>query len=74
MFERQAIVSDSQLNNEQLANLLIAEALDQLTQLTQLSGPACEKLLKKQLSHANQMHANVIIEQEELEFIRQLFC
>ncbi|MFD2167824.1 hypothetical protein ACFSJY_16340 [Thalassotalea euphylliae] len=75
MFNRRDIPLDTQLNNEQLANMLVAEAIEQLQQLTQLSQADCETLVEKQFAN-NKTHGAIkqpIIEQRETDFICGLF-
>lgn len=74
MFNRQTIEKDSQLSNDQLANMLVAQAIEQLQQFTQLSIEECEKLVEKQFNpkHGNKVPTNVISNQET-DFITSLF-
>lgn len=74
MFNRQTVEKDSLLSNEQLANMLVAQTIEQLQQFTQLSAEECEKLVEKQFTpkHVNKMSTNVISNQET-DFITSLF-
>lgn len=74
MFNRQTIEKDSQLSNEQLANMLVAQAIEQLQQFTQLSTEQCEKLVEKQFTpkQLNKVPTHIINNQES-DFITSLF-
>ncbi|NMP31971.1 hypothetical protein HII17_10365 [Thalassotalea sp. M1531] len=72
MFKRQQLPSDSQLSNNQLANILVAQAVEQLQQITQLSENQCQQLIKQQFTDsASQFN---IISHQESDFIIGLFA
>jgi hypothetical protein len=74
MFTKESLPFDSQLPPEQVANLLMAEAIEHLVKTTQLSTRTCKELLYRQFdSRPSSAAPPVLIEQNELAFIQQLF-
>lgn len=74
MFTKESLPFDSQLPPEHLAKLLMAEAIEELVKTTQLSTRTCKELLHRQFdSMPSSAAPPVLIEQNELTFIQQLF-
>ena len=81
MFKRQELPLDTQLSPQQLANLMIVEAIEQLQKVTQLSSVHCEQLIIEQCSTSatnttpllfNQTKLPVL-DSDEFDYISQLF-
>jgi len=86
MFNKQAIPLDTQLNAEQIANMLISEAVQQLMQVTRFSQSNCEAIIAKQFSqhgsmqHSSMQHSSTkmaaqtpLLDSKEQAFIQTLF-
>jgi len=73
MFTKQTLNVDTQLSPDQLANLLVADAIAQLQQSTQLSSKKCEKLITRQLVSTSAIANKPVIDSQETSFITGLF-
>lgn len=81
MFTKLTPKTDSQLSNSDVANLIVADALDKLTQLTGLDQQDALLLLAEQITPSTEKPATrqhpqaveVILEQNEYQFISGLF-
>lgn len=80
MFTNLTVATDSQLNENQIANLLVEDALHKMSLLTDLNQQQCIELITAQLSMPTQKKAvknqsppTPILEQQETLFIRKLF-
>lgn len=82
MLNKIALSTDSQLSNEQLANSLLVQALEQLTTLSGLSQHEAESLLMSQFSssaerphHSRTPSINYqkLVSEPESQYIAKLF-
>jgi hypothetical protein len=81
MFTKIVPITDSQLSNEDVANLIVSDALTKISQLTGLSEQKAFALLSDQVAQKNcdtsdekvtKMQAP-LLEQNEYQFISSLF-
>ena len=76
MFKRQQLPSDSQLSIDQMANMLVADAVEQLQRLTQYPKSTCQLIIAQQFKEnaakLPDQQVNVL-EQQEMGFIAELF-
>jgi len=74
MFTKVTPKADSQLSNEDVANLIVGDALEKISQLTGLSQKKSFALLVNQVNYerAQQIQAP-LLEQSEFQFISSLF-
>jgi uncharacterized protein YidB (DUF937 family) len=76
MLKNKKLITDSQMNNEDLVHVLMNQALEQITTLTGLSKSHAMALMTEQLSPENSHQITPyqpVIEQEESLFIQHLF-
>ncbi len=76
MFQQQQIPSDSQLSIDQMANMLVADAVAQLQQLSNYSKATCESIIAQQFQDnlPKQPRNNInVLDQQEVGFIAELF-
>lgn len=76
MFKNKKLITDSQVNNEDLVNVVMSQALEQIMSLTGVNKTHAMALMAEQLSpeDSHQMTPyQPIIEQEESLFIHHLF-
>jgi len=74
MFTNITPKADSQLSNEDVANLVVGDALEKISQLTGLSQKKAFALLVNQVSHENTPQIQApLLEQNECQFISSLF-
>jgi len=81
MFTKIVPTADSQLSNEDVANLIVSDALTKISQLTGLSEQKAFALLAKQVVLKNGLdsHEEItqvqapLLEQNEFQFISSLF-
>jgi len=81
MFTKIAPKADSQLSNEDVANLIVSDALAKISQLTGLSEAKAFALLSNQVAQQNydNSHEKItkvqtpLLEQNEFQFISSLF-
>ncbi|WP_286262943.1 hypothetical protein [Thalassotalea atypica] len=81
MFKQQVLPLDTQLSPQQLANLMIVEAIEQLQKVTQLSTTHCEQLIAEQFSTQATTIVNPaafaakqpLLDSDEFDYINQLF-
>jgi len=81
MFTKIAPKADSQLSNEDVANLIVSDALAKISQLTGLSEVKAFALLSNQVAQQNydNSHEKItkvqtpLLEQNEFQFISSLF-
>jgi len=81
MFTKIVPTADSQLSNEDVANLIVSDALTKISQLTGLSEQKAFALLAKQVVLKNGLdsHEKItqvqapLLEQNEFQFISSLF-
>jgi len=63
--------SNNSIDHQQLANMLVTQAVQQLEQITKLPESQCRQLIQKQF-HIK-APTNLVINQQEIDFITQLF-
>ena len=81
MFTKITPTADSQLSNEDVANLIVSDALEKISQLTGLNQEKAFALLANQINQSsnNLSHDQTIkiqppiLEQNEFQFISSLF-
>lgn len=81
MFNKQAIPLDTQLSPEQIANMLVSEAVEQLMQVTRFSQSNCEAIIAKQFSQHGSIYngssreqaQKPLLDSKEQAFIQTLF-
>lgn len=81
MFNKVTPKADSQLSRNDVANLVLADAVDSISKLTGVSQEKALQLLVKQLtpresenaSLINRNHQQPLLEQNEFQFIAELF-
>lgn len=79
MFTKIVPTADSQLSHEDVANLIVSDALTKLSQLTGLSEQRAFTLLSNQVAQHNcdnnneKMTKAPLLEQNEFQFISSLF-
>jgi uncharacterized protein YidB (DUF937 family) len=81
MFTKITPTADSQLSNEDVANLIVSDALEKIAQLTGLNQEKAFVLLANQINESsnNLSHDKIIkiqtpiLEQNEFQFISSLF-
>ncbi len=74
MFTKINPQSDTQLSNTDVANLVFADALEKMAQLTGLSQEQGFRLLQQQFSPKNSTHMQVpVLDHNESNFIAGLF-
>jgi len=76
MLKNKNIITDSQVNNEDLVNIVMSQALRQIVELTGVNKTTALALMTEQLSiesHVKITSYQPIIDQEESLYIRHLF-
>ena len=77
MFTKITPTTDSQLSNEDVANLIVSDALEKISQLTGLSQEKAFELLSQQVNNDAASHTPKaqppILEHNEFQFISSLF-
>ena len=74
MFTKISPTADSQLSNEDVANLMVNDALKNISQLTGLNQEQAFALLVNQVSHTKRSKVHPpLLEQNEAQFISSLF-
>ena len=78
MFTQISPQSDTALSNDQVANMLLRQALDQLSKLTQLNNSDCLSLLEQQLAGESPQRKlksaqKQLIDHQESDYIISLF-
>lgn len=76
MFVPQEMPCDSQLSSDQMANMLVAEAVEQLQQITGYTKATCESMLALQFVKGFNKQPSKkfnVLEQREVSFISTLF-
>jgi len=76
MLKSKKLKTDSLVSNEDLTNLIMNQALEQIATLTGVSKAQALVLMANQLSHEAPQQTTVfkpILEQDESTFIRHLF-
>ncbi len=76
MLKSKKLITDSQMNNEDLVNLVMNQALDQIIKLTGINKTHALALMIEELSLEDSHQITLyqpIIEQEEILFIHHLF-
>ena len=76
MLQSKKLITDSRVNNEDLVNVVMSQALEQIIKLTGVNKAHALALMTEQLSPEDSHQATLcqpIIEQEESLFIHHLF-
>ncbi|WP_440875687.1 hypothetical protein [Thalassotalea sp. PLHSN55] len=78
MFSQLTLPTETEITAQDITQLVMAEAIAHIAQLTGLAQNACEKLVKQQLIGSTETKApasnvNDIITHHETDFIGQLF-
>ena len=83
MFTKTRLLTDSQLSPSEIANLLVEDALNKMSQLTGLDSQKCFQLISAQVTKdTDQESASTpnrfikktpVLDQGEVQFINQLF-